>query len=805
MKQSSRQLFLPLGRVNEYQVDNNSAKVITENAQVELTFYSEKTIRVCAYSSESKDQVSYAVIAEPDSAVVPEIGEDPQYCFLKTKELCVSIDKQNAQMRFYDGQQRLINQDADGLGIGWQGEEVSCFKKINPNERFLGLGEKTGSLDRRGQSFTNWNTDYFAYPTDGDPLYCSIPFYIGVNNGLLYGIFFDNSYRSRFNFGASNNRFISFSADGGDLNYYFVTGTSIPEILYEYGQLTGMMELPPMWSLGYQQCRYSYYPDKDVVRLAETFRDKQIPCDVIYLDIHYMDAYKVFTWDKNRFPDPKAMLAKLKRLGFKVVVIMDPGIKVEEGYEAYDTAKKLDLFVKYPDGSDYEGEVWPGWCNFPDYTQAKAREWWAESMKDYVDVGLEGFWNDMNEFATWGQDMPHMLEFGYEGERSTAKRARNVYGMEMARATKMGAEQHRTGKRPFILTRAGFAGIQRYAAVWTGDNVSYDDHMLVGIRMVASLGLSGVPFSGYDIGGFVGEPSPDLFARWMALATFCPFFRGHTMINSRTAEPWAFGEKTEEISRNYINLRYRLLPYIYSAFYEASQTGMPVARSMALYYPFEQKTYEGDFQNQFFFGSNLLVVPIASGTSITKIFLPEGNWYSLLDDRYFQGNQVIYWDTPITEVPVFVRESAIIPMQQLQQNTNEAGGDTLELHLYKGQVDGQYELYEDAGDGHDYQSGTYALRKIEFSAAETKWTISEQEGSYSSKWQNVRFYFHGLERTITSITINGNQVELTDDSYGYIEPISKFDPFLPAEEQQVCQVKTAEVSWEKGEMVIKQG
>ena len=484
-------LYTPLGALESSHFDNATLHCQTTHGKLRLIAYSEKTFRFCATRYDQFDQVSYAVVSKPGETSLTCIDEDNKIV-LKSSSLEVVISKNNSTCQFYSNRGQLINADDAGLGVAWLGDEVVCYKGINDGEKFLGLGEKTKGLNKRGNSFTNWNTDYFAYPTDGDPLYCSIPFYIGVNGDLLYGIFLDNSYKSKFNFGASNNRFMSFGAEGGDLNYYFISGESIPEILFEYAQLTGRMELPPLWSLGFQQCRYSYYPDQDVLRLAETFRDKGIPCDVIYLDIHYMEEYKVFTWDKERFPEPKRMLEKLKSMGFKVVVIMDPGVKVEEGYKPYDEGKAKDLFIKYPDGTNYEGEVWPGWCHFPDFTKAETRNWWAESMQEMIGEGLSGFWNDMNEFSTWGQDLPNLMTFDYEGETSTTKRARNVYGMQMARSTNEGSKRHMPENRPFILTRAGFAGIQRYAAVWTGDNVAYDDHMNLGIRMVTGLGLSGV-------------------------------------------------------------------------------------------------------------------------------------------------------------------------------------------------------------------------------------------------------------------------------------------------------------------------
>ena len=287
---------------------------------------------------------------------------------------------------------------------------------------------------------------------------------------------------------------------------------------------------------------------------------------------------------ESDFPNPKALIEGLRAKGFHVVIIVDPGVKVEEGYEPYEDGLAQDVFVKYPDGENFTGEVWPGWCHFPDFTNPRVREWWGDKFKELVDVGIDGFWNDMNEFATWGNRLPDLMEFDHDGERSTVKRARNIYGLQMSRSTYEGTSKLLNGERPFILTRASFAGAQRYSAVWTGDNEASEDHMLLGTRIVNSLGLSGVAFCGPDVGGFAGATYGDLFARWISIGAFTPFFRAHTFVNTNYSEPWAFGEEVEEISRNYINIRYRLMPYIYSSMYEASQTGIPLNRSLAMDY-----------------------------------------------------------------------------------------------------------------------------------------------------------------------------------------------------------------------------
>ncbi|MGI9545067.1 MAG: TIM-barrel domain-containing protein, partial [Cyclobacteriaceae bacterium] len=515
--------------------------------------------------------------------------------------------------------------------------------------------------------------------------------------------------------------------------------------------------------------------DKEVLNVARTFREKNIPADVIVLDIHYMDAYKIFSWDSENFPDPKGMMDQLKEMGFEVVVMCDPGIKVEEGYEPYDDGCDHDVFVKYPDGTNYTGEVWPGWCHFPDFTNPKTRQWWGEKFADYAALGIEGYWNDMNEIATWGQRLPDLLEFDFEGEKATSKQGRNVYGMQMSRSTFDGAKKQLQGKRPFILTRSGFSGVQRYSAVWTGDNVSNDEHMLLGVRIVNSLGLTGVAFTGYDVGGFVGESSGNLFARWISIGALSPFFRGHSMINSSDAEPWAYGEEVEEISRHYIDLRYRLLPYIYSLFYEASQTGMPVSRSLAIDHPFDENVFDTRFQNQYLFGPTILVVPTESYRDLTKVYLPAGEWHDFHTGKKHKGSQTIVAESPLNQLPIFIRGGCILPMQSVVQSASSQTDSVLQLHLYAGSEGSTFEYYEDDGSTYAYQQGDTYKRQLQFSPKNQQITLGAVEGTAISKFSKAKVFLHGFA-PVSQVKINDDPTSVEAESIIFIPPVSNFDP-----------------------------
>lgn len=757
------------GSLLSYRLDTYGFYGSTETEKICIEVYEKGMVRVRISKNEDFDNFHYGLNGDLKPKSI-DFLEKEDSIIISTGQIEVSILKHPFRVVFRNEKGEIINEDDASFGTSWIGEQVTTYKKLQPNEKFIGLGEKTGPLNKKGRGYQNWNTDHFGYDKNTDPLYCSIPFYMGIHSQMAYGIYLNNSYKTHFNFGASNNRFSSFSADAGDMDYFFIHYDQVIDIISAYSRLTGQMFLPPKWSLGYQQCRYSYYPEAEVLNTAQNFRDKEIPADVIVLDIHYMDQYKIFTWDKKRFPCPETMIEKLKALGFKVVVMCDPGIKVEKGYDAYDDGLAKDVFIKYPDGTNYEGEVWPGWCHFPDFTKKETRDWWTNQLRSYSNLGIEGFWNDMNEIATWGQSLPELIEFDFDGAKGTTRKARNIYGLMMAKSTMEAAKKNLSGKRPFNLTRAGFAGIQKYAAVWTGDNVASDEHMLLGMRMLNSMGLSGVPFAGFDAGGFIGNASENLFARWISMAAFTPFFRGHSNVNTKSSEPWTHGEHTEEISKNYISLRYRLMPYLYATFYEASEKGYPINRSLAIDYTHDEKIYEEAYENEFLFGQSILVAPVSSEKQIEKIYFPSGEWYDIFTDTIYEGNKETLIECPIEKLPVFAKASAIVPMQSQVYSNQQLPDPVLEVHLYKGKEANTFEYYEDDGESYDFEADGYYKRFISYDPQLNRLSFSPKQGAFESQFREVKLYFHGFEdQELAGLTIQ-------KEDYRFIDPLSNFDP-----------------------------
>jgi alpha-glucosidase len=785
---------LQIGNVTAAKVNGQQVNITLDNADAQVSVYSPSVIRVRIDKKKLDADFSYAVTGKP-LAVKTDIAQDDKQITIKTDSLTAIIQKKPFAIAFYTADGKLISEDEKGLSTSWAGEAVTSYKKMQEWEHFVGLGEKTGNLDRKGNGYTNWNSDVYGYAVTQDPLYSTIPFFIGIHHGLSYGLFLDNTFQSDFNFGASNNRFSSFGARGGEMNYYFIYHKKVADIITSYTWLTGRMPMPPLWALGYQQNRYSYYPEAEVMRVAHALREKRIPADGITLDIHYMDAYKLFTWNKDRFPDPLKMNTELNALGLKTTVIVDPGIKVEKGAGAYERGVNDDVYIKYPDGQPYTGQVWPGWCNFPDFTSDKGRAWWRNEVKFFARSGVSGIWNDMNEIATWGQKMPDNVLFDYDGKKATHLQAHNVYGMQMARSSYEGARQE-FKERPFILSRSGYAGLQRYAALWTGDNRSEDDHMLAGVRLMNSLGLSGVAFTGMDIGGFTGNPTTALYTRWIELGAFTPYFRNHTSLNSKASEPWSYGEDVLDIARNYISLRYQLLPYIYGNFYEASQTGLPVMRSLAINYTHEPRIMDPQFQNQYEFGNAFMVAPFESSKEFGKIFFPAGKWYDLYNDEIQAGNVDKIVQLNINKLPVYVKGGSIIPTQSLVQTTSILPNDTLTVHIYNGDVSNSFVYYEDDGKSFAYEKGAFYKRLISYNPSTKQISFAKAEGSYKTHFKFIKLALHGFD--VQGLTNGDKKINTTNSRYGWLAAAANTDPQGSAYTPETCPVKYAVIKNDDG-------
>ena len=691
---------------------------------------------------------------------------------IKTSALTCRIGKQGMKVDFYDPEGQPVCQEAEGFkgvktilkGI----TSLSISKKAQPEEHYFGLGDKSCNTNLRGHRLENWNTDAFAFDKEMDPLYRSIPFYYGLQSGQAYGIFLDNSYRSHFDFDSQKEGSCTFSAAGGEMNYYFLYGPELLSVAQQYTDLTGRPDLPPLWALGFHQCRWSYYPEQRVREVCTEFRQRQIPCDAIYLDIDYMDDYRCFTWDQKHFPQPTQMISDLRKQGFQTVVMIDPGIKIDPDYQVYQQGMEQDLFCRRPDGDLMTGPVWPPDCVFPDFTNPRTREWWASLYQGlYQENGVSGFWNDMNEPAVFkvnAKTFPEDVRHDHDGQPCSHAKVHNIYGLLMSRSTIEGLQAIRPEHRPFIITRATFSGGQRYASSWTGDNVSSWEHLRLANIQCQRMSISGFSFIGTDIGGFVDQPTGELMVRWLQLGIFHPLYRVHSMGNNTDGatevdeelvkkseaerrmdqEPWSFGDTYTELAKKTIEFRYRLLPYLYTAFWQYSRWGTPMMKNLAFADPTDPEALSRE--TEFLFGEHLLAAPvIKAGQKHQKVYLPEGKWYHYQNGEVFAGKQYLMVATPLDQSPLFVRAGAVIPHFPVMQYTGEKTVETLELHIYYSTKEVESHLYEDRGEGFDHHRGDYSLRTFATKGTARRFSVRVQkEGNRADAYSTCEVRVYGL-------------------------------------------------------------
>ncbi len=665
---------------------------------------------------------TYAVCVDPlDEPVDFTVEQDEHAVRLRTSALVVTVglDPFRLDVHRPDGSPVVETaQDEDGRCWAYAtlNDAFTLRRRCRREDPIYGLGEKTGHLNRRGRDFTLWNNDVLdpnaarrftaGLPADDpradrtstefDPYYVSIPFFYhqGYPAGAMAASFIDNGYPAEYEFSHAEEYRIHFQ--GGQYTEYVFAGPSMPDILSHYTWLTGRITLPPLWSLGYHQCRWFHYTQEDVERLAQRHRDEEIPCDALWLDIDYMDGYRVFTWDTDAFPDAPGMLKRLSDKGFRVITIIDPGVKHEPGYWVFDQARERDVLCKTEGGDIYIGQVWPGNTAFPDFVTEEARAWWGELNAAHVQSGLAGIWNDMNEPATGAIDARRM-RFG-DGKYSH-ERFHNQYALLMAMGTVDGLLDAMPDLRTFVLSRAGSAGIQRYAANWMGDNVSRWDHLWLSVPMASGFGISGQAFVGADIGGFAGHSNAELFLRWIQYGALTPFCRNHSEIGNVDQYAWAWGDVIRDLAREAIRLRYRLLPYLYATFLQASETGAPVQRPLV--FEFQDDLTVRDIDDAYLLGPDLLVAPVfEAGVTARQVYLPEGTWYDWHTGEGIGGQRYVQTSTPMERIPIYARGGAVIPMwPKAPATTTGYHPPFIELHLFVPGADGTHEslLQEDDG------------------------------------------------------------------------------------------------------------
>lgn len=750
-------------------------------------------VRISADTTLPED-ASWAVLPESRSKTVEvQPIQDSSAVGFRTLALDVRVERNPLRLVIRDLSGNVVSADAPGRPIKFELGGFSIYKQMPALEHYFGLGDKTGQFDRREQAFTLWNTD--VGPQESvDPLYKAIPFFLAINGGASYGIFLDNTWRTWFDFGKQFRDSIAFGAEGGPLDYYFIYGPSPKQVVEGYAYLTGKPPLPPLWSLGFQQSHYSYTPESKLREIADRLRADRIPSDVVYLDIDYQDHNRPFTVNSTTFPNFAGLVSDLRKQHFHLVNITDLHIAhaLNQGYAPYDSGHATDQFVKNPDGSEFVGTVWPGPAVFPDFTRAKTREWWGALYKEFVSEGVAGFWNDMNEPSVFdgpGKTMPlntvHRIEEpGFTTRTATHSEIHNIVGLENARATYDGLLKLRPDERPFVLTRATYAGGQRYGFTWTGDNSATWNHLRLATQMVLNLGLSGIPFVGADVGGFNGTPPSDLLTRWVELAAFSPFFRDHYDKGSGPHEVWMNGPEQETIRRRYIETRYKLLPYFYALADEASRTGLPMMRPVFLEFPeiFAPNANFDHWDTEFLLGPSLLVAPAPFGEKLDDyvISFPPGTWFDLWSGEKmpFQPSAPSLADAlnakpgttfreqrrthpKLDTLPVYVRGGSILPMEPLIQSTDETPGGPLELRVYPGDhCSGS--LYLDDGHTFAYRQGKFLRQAMtcESDGNSVRVQFHQREGSYPQWWKFMELVIYDWPSAHAEAKVSGSAYPL---------------------------------------------
>jgi alpha-glucosidase len=744
-------------KILSFQKDVDKIHFYTSNnvvLQITVVRDSVLRFRYSTVGSFSKD-FSYAISESASKGYnLLEINETKENYQVTTSKIICTVAKLDAKIKLYDALDKTLICE-DELGFHWEesyelgGDIVKMSKHSLTSESFYGLGDKPCHNNLKGKRFENWVTDSYAFGKDTDPIYKAIPFYIGLHTKKAYGIFFDNTFKTFFDFCQERRNVTSFWSMGGEMNYYYIYGPEIESVIANYTDLTGRpKELPPLWALGYHQCKWSYYPESNVREVTSKFRALKIPCDAIYLDIDYMDGFRCFTWNKEYFPNPKQMVSDLAADGFKTIVIIDPGIKIDPDYWVYKEGLENKFFCRRGDGPYVKGKVWPGECYFPDFTNPKVREWWAGLFKELIeDIGVKGVWNDMNEPAVMdvpGKSFPNDVRHNYDGSSCSHRKAHNIYGMQMARATYKGLKRYTYPKRPFVITRAAYSGTQRYSSTWTGDNIATWEHLQIANAQVQRLCISGFSFAGSDIGGFAEQPNGELYARWIQLGVFHPFCRTHSSGDHGDQEPYAFGTTITDIVRKFIEIRYQLLPYLYTAFWKHIEEGIPIIKSLVVFDQEDQQTYFRD--DEFIYGDSILVCPIVEPNSKgRRMYFPKGNWYNYFDNKLIDGGEEHWVDADIDSMPVYVLEGTVIPKYPIQQYVGELEITELRLDVYYKLGKKSSIVYEDGQDGYDYLTGSNSIRNFNLIGKEDSLVIQQfQSGKFTTSYQDIEINLIGL-------------------------------------------------------------
>lgn len=742
-----------------------------DGSKLSLTINSNAVVKIWYDKSGklTRSNPSFAVVNDKlENMGEVTVNEETSAYEIFTSKLRIRINKNPMQLQIFDKYQKLIFSDFKDQGHVSDAKAVKAYKVLRNDEQFFGLGEKTGTLNRRGKNYKMWNSDKPCYSVTEDPIAKSIPFFM---SSYRYGIFLDNTYKSEFKFGTESQDYYSFEAPDGAFVYYFIYGKDYKEIQQQYIALTGQPIMPPKWALGFAQSRGLYTKENQALEVAAEFRKRKIPIDIIYQDIGWTQNLQDFEWRKGNYTDPKGMLKKLKANGFKMIVSQDPVISKKDNKQ-YIEANKLGYFVKDVRTDKAYEMPWPwgGNCGVVDFTLPAVADWWGKYQQKPLDDGISGFWTDMGEPA-WSNEedidrlnMKHHL--GMHDE------IHNVFGLTWDKVVKEQFEKRNPNKRIFQMTRSAYAGLQRYTFGWTNDSGNGNDvldgwaQMENQVAVGISAGLGGIPFWTTDISGYCGDITDypamaELYTRWMQFGVFCPLSRAHHE-GDNAVEPWMFGEVAEKNTKAAIELKYQLFPYLYTYSRKAHDTGLPITRGLFMEYP--NDTEAAKIDNQFIFGEELLVAPVLKkGERVKRVYLPDGEWIDFNDKKTeYLGGQTVAYKAPLNTIPIFVKKASIIPMMPVMQYIHEKKDYPVFFHIFPNYEDEKtsFTLYEDEGENQDYLKDIFSKTNITCTTKAAGYDIEitpEDKGFRQSDRRN--FVLSILtEQKPKSVLVNGKEI-----------------------------------------------
>ncbi len=775
--------WISLGGISSFKTDKNVATIECVHGYLEIKLVTPTIWRVRASKRPfTREHKSWAT-KEPSPTMNIKLKQERGYITLKAdknisdkNDIVVRISERTARVTFQKINNEILTDEEKAIAFG-KFSSWGKMQKVSPTQELhIGFGERTGKLVKNGKKMIFWNTDPTGFGKNDDPMYQSEPIQISVRkDGSAYGIFYDNHHYSVIKPRKDSKCTVDYFTESEPICYYFFSGPDLKAVCQQISAINGTLPLPPKWVFGHHQCRWSYYPEEKVREIARNFRERNIPCDSIHLDIDYMDGFRCFTWDNERFPDPAQMISDLREDGFKTITIIDPGLKIDQEYKVFAECIKKNYQCKMPNQKSYVTKVWPGKCVFPEFTNPNVREWWGTQFKTMFDVGVEGFWLDMNEPSTFTlkrtahDDVEHNMD-GLGGDH---RNAHNIFGQSMMMATREGVDKLRGNKRTFLFTRSCYAGIQRYSASWTGDNFSNWTGLQQTIPMLLNMSLVGQTFVAVDIGGFSLNCNAELLTRWYQLGIFYPFVRNHSAKGTNPQEPWAFGEETEQIIRKYIELRYQLIPYFYTLAWEAYLSGLPIIRPLFMEYPEDPIAFEDQWINsEFLIGDKLLVAPVITKAtkgknSVTRaIYLPNGKWYDYWTKELLDGGKIIQREVAIDELPLFVKTGSILPFGPIVPHVEKATDFPLFIEIFPNEeIHGN--VYLDDGETKAFEDGNFAY--LSFFGVDNGKTIildvskqGKAEGLPSTNNSlHIGIY---IKRTPKAVQVNDKQFKTSKDS-----------------------------------------